>query len=49
VAAANAKLAYKALKSPNLELFVVHDHVMTPSAMLADYVLPAADFLERNR
>jgi anaerobic selenocysteine-containing dehydrogenase len=48
VAAPNAKLVYEALRSSNLELFVVHDHVMTPSAMLADYVLPAADYLERT-
>jgi thiosulfate reductase / polysulfide reductase chain A len=44
--AANTKLVYKALKSPNLELHVVLEHVMTPTAMLADYVLPAASKLE---
>lgn len=44
----NSKLVYKALKSPNLELLVVHDHFMTPTAILADYVLPAADHLERT-
>ncbi|MEM2103842.1 MAG: molybdopterin-dependent oxidoreductase [Candidatus Bathyarchaeia archaeon] len=40
--AANTKLVYKALKSPNLELHVVVDHIMTPTAALADYVMPAA-------
>ena len=33
--------------SPNLELLVVMDYWKTPTAQLADYVLPAADFLER--
>jgi len=42
---ANTKLVYQALRK--LELFVVHDYFMTPSAMLADYVLPAATWLER--
>lgn len=45
--AANTKLVYKALKSPNLELHVVLEHFMTPTALLADYVLPAASKLER--
>jgi anaerobic selenocysteine-containing dehydrogenase len=40
--AANTKLVYEALKSPNLELHVVLEHVMTPTAQLADYVLPIA-------
>ena len=44
----NAKRIYEALKSPNLELFVCMDRWMTPSAQLADYVLPAADALERD-
>jgi thiosulfate reductase/polysulfide reductase chain A len=44
---ANTKLIYKALKSPNLELHVVMDMVMTPTAMLADYILPAASKLEK--
>jgi thiosulfate reductase / polysulfide reductase chain A len=44
--AANTKLVYKAFKSPNLELHVVLEHVMTPTAMLADYVLPAASKFE---
>jgi len=43
--ATNTKLVYEALKS--LDLSVVHDYFLTPTAMLADYVLPAADWLER--
>jgi anaerobic selenocysteine-containing dehydrogenase len=42
---ANVKLVYKALKA--LELYVVNDFWMTPSAELADYVLPIASWLER--
>ena len=38
---------YEALKSKNLELHVDMDLFMTPTAMLADYVLPAADWFER--
>jgi len=45
--AGNTKLVYKALKSPNLDLHVVLEHVMTPTALLADYVLPAASKLEQ--
>jgi thiosulfate reductase / polysulfide reductase chain A len=45
--AANTKLVYKALKSANLELHVVQEHFMTPTALLADYVLPAASKLEQ--
>ena len=45
VTQANTKLVYKALKS--LDLYVVHDFFMTPSAELADYVLPAAMWPER--
>jgi len=41
----NTKLVYRALKS--LELYVVMDFWMTPSAELADYVLPACSWLER--
>lgn len=41
----NTKLVYKALK--NLDLYVVVDFFMTPSAQLADYVLPATTYLER--
>lgn len=45
VTQANTKLVFKALKS--LDLYVVMDFWMTPSAELADYVLPAASWLER--
>jgi len=41
----NTKLVYKALKG--LDLYVVVDFFMTPSAQLADYVLPATTYLER--
>lgn len=42
---ANTKLVYKALKS--LDLYAVKDFWLTPSAQLADYVLPTACWLER--
>jgi anaerobic selenocysteine-containing dehydrogenase len=42
-----SKLAHRAFTSDALELLVVMDHWLTPTAQLADYVLPAADFLER--
>jgi anaerobic selenocysteine-containing dehydrogenase len=45
VTQANTKHVYKALK--NLDLYVVMDFWMTPSAEIADYVLPAASWLER--
>jgi len=41
----NTRLVYKALK--RLELYVVMDYWLTPSAELADYVLPSASWLER--
>ncbi len=41
----NTKLIYRALRS--LKLYVVHDFWMTPSAEIADYVLPCASWLER--
>ncbi|MBM2831597.1 MAG: phsA2 [Dehalococcoidia bacterium] len=41
----NTKLVYQALKS--LDLYAVMDFWLTPSAQLADYVLPAASWLER--
>ena len=41
----NTKLVHQALKS--LDLYVVVDFFMTPSAQLADYVLPATTYLER--
>jgi anaerobic selenocysteine-containing dehydrogenase len=44
----NTKLVYNALKSDNLELHVVHELVVTPTAQLADYVLPSASWLERD-
>lgn len=43
----NAKLTYRAAKSPNLELLVVTELFMTPWAALADYVLPATTTFER--
>lgn len=39
--------AHEALSSGNLDLFVVMDYWMTPSAELADIVLPAAHWTER--
>jgi len=45
--AGNTKVVYQALKSPNLDLHVVLEHVMTPTALLADYVLPVASKLEK--
>ena len=45
--AANTKLVHEALKSPNLEMYVVLEYWMTPSALMADYVLPAASWMER--
>lgn len=41
----NSKHVYKALKS--LDLYVVKDFWLTPSAQLADYVLPSAAWIER--
>ncbi|MGI9952695.1 molybdopterin-dependent oxidoreductase [Moorellaceae bacterium AZ2] len=41
----NSRLVYEALKQ--LELLVVMDYWVTPTAMLADYVLPSASWLER--
>lgn len=45
VTQANTHLVYQALKS--LDLYVVVDFFMTPSAQLADYVLPGTTYLER--
>jgi len=44
---ADTNHVYRALTSENLELHVVMDYWVTPSAALADYVLPAASWLER--
>lgn len=41
----NVRLMYEAIKA--LDLFVVMEYFMTPTSMLADYVLPATDWLER--
>jgi len=43
----NIDRVHQALVSPKLELSVVMDHFATPHGMLADYVLPATDWLER--
>lgn len=45
IKSANVKLVYKALKA--LDLHVVLDYWLTPTAEIADYVLPAAGWLER--
>ena len=42
----NTRKVEKALS--NLDLLVVNDFFLTPTAKLADYVLPAASFLERS-
>jgi len=42
----NQRGIYEALK--NLDLFVVNEIFMTPTAQLADYVLPGDSFLERD-
>jgi anaerobic selenocysteine-containing dehydrogenase len=46
-ASANAALAEAALASPNLELLVAQDLFVTPASRLADYLLPAAHWLEK--
>lgn len=43
----NGAVVQGALTSPNLELSVVHELSMTPTAQLADYVLPAASWMEK--
>jgi thiosulfate reductase/polysulfide reductase chain A len=43
----NTKLVYEALTSQNLELSVVLDLTLTPSAQVADYVIPSASCFER--
>jgi len=42
----NIRKIYDALKSDNLDLIVTMDHFMRPHGILADYVLPSADWLE---
>ncbi|MFC1849062.1 molybdopterin-dependent oxidoreductase [candidate division CSSED10-310 bacterium] len=42
----NSRRVYQALKS--LQLYVVSDYYLTPSAALADYVFPAASTVERS-
>ncbi|MBW2062926.1 MAG: molybdopterin-dependent oxidoreductase [Deltaproteobacteria bacterium] len=42
---ANQKGIYDGIM--NLDLFVVHEHFMTPTAQLADYVLPGDAWIER--
>ncbi len=44
---ANLRQVHEALKSPNLDLLVVQEFWMTPTAQLADYVFPAASWMER--
>jgi anaerobic selenocysteine-containing dehydrogenase len=48
VEAADTKTVYKALSSENVELSVCMDYYATPTAELADYMLPAACTLERS-
>ena len=43
----NPQKAHEALTCGNLDMYVVMDYWMTPSAELADYVLPAAHWSER--
>jgi anaerobic selenocysteine-containing dehydrogenase len=45
--APDTRKVVEALTHPNLDLHVVLDYWMTPTAQLADYVLPAASWLER--
>src|SRR4030042_3206229 len=47
VRTANTKLVHEALTSTNLELSVVLEFTMTPTAQLADYILPSASCFER--
>lgn len=44
----DTKHTYKALTSENLELLVVKDFYFSPTAQLADIVLPSADWSERD-
>jgi anaerobic dimethyl sulfoxide reductase subunit A len=44
----NFKKGVEALKSKNLELYVVHEQFLTPTAQFADYVLPINTHFERE-
>lgn len=44
----NSALVREALRSDNLDLLVAHDLFPTPTAHYADYVLPAAHWLEKS-
>ncbi|MDX6599759.1 MAG: hypothetical protein QOE87_3646 [Gaiellales bacterium] len=44
---AGSSTAYDALCSPRLDLLVVQELFLTTTAMLADYILPAAHWLEK--
>ncbi|MFH1647479.1 MAG: molybdopterin-dependent oxidoreductase, partial [Chloroflexota bacterium] len=46
--AGNTKVVYEAMKSPNLQLYVVNEYWMTTTALMADYVLPVASWMERS-
>ncbi len=48
IQAPDPRTIHRALSSHNLELSVAMDYYMTPTAELADYVLPAAGTLERS-
>ncbi len=43
----NTNLTYEAMTSPNLEFIAVKDFYFSPTAKLADLVLPSADWSER--
>lgn len=44
----NTNLTYKALTSPNLEFIAVKDFYFSPTASIADIVLPSSDWSERD-
>ena len=43
----NTNLTYRAMTSPNLDFVCVKDFYMSPTAKIADLVLPSADWSER--
>ena len=43
----NTNLTYQAMTSPNLDFIAVKDFYMSPTAKLADLVLPSSDWAER--